>query len=163
MSDSDSDDRSSSSVVLSDEAARLVSFLLVLIVFSASYALLAVESGRRLPTKRVVLFLFGCILLRGLLAIAAYDRRGSQLVQSLGALALLPALGFFYLYATKQRTTGLETGGEPIWWTDLRPVHGALWLSFAACALLRSEFAWLFLAADVTLGLGVWLVRVNSL
>jgi hypothetical protein len=136
------------------------STVVALVVSLAILASLVVQFGRaRLPVARVLLFLLGCILVRALITLIAYRQRGTAFARNMGALALLPALGFFYLYATKQRAIGPETFGERIWWTELRPVHGALWLAFAASALVRSEFAWVFLSADLALGLGAWLAR----
>ena len=37
------------------------------------------------------------------------------------------ALGFITIYVFGWRKTGLETMGAPIWWNDLRPLHGALY------------------------------------
>jgi len=49
----------------------------------------------------------------------------------LGYLALLPAIGFIYLFFTGKRTSGLETQGAPIWWSRFRIIHGLLYLLFA--------------------------------
>jgi hypothetical protein len=75
----------------------------------------------------------------------------------MGTLALLPAAGFFSIYAMGWRQTGVEVGGGRIWWNDLRPVHGALYLAFAVLALRRSALAYVPLALDVVVGLIAYL------
>jgi hypothetical protein len=63
-----------------------------------------------------------------------------------------------YIWANGLRTTGIETGGERIWWNDLRPVHSMLYGLFAFMALNNmSEHAWKVLLLDVTIGFAAWL------
>ncbi len=102
-------------------------------------------------TKGLLLFLVGCIGTR--LAFALLARQRTDLLPYLAVLALLPAIGFFAIYLTRSRKTGGEVFGKPIWWDHLRPVHGALYLAFAAMAWRRDPNAWLILLADVTFGL----------
>ena len=64
--------------------------------------------------QRIVLFLVGCIGIRSLFVIIAKYINASY-------LALLPAIGFMYIYLTGSRKTGPETFGEKIWWNNLRP------------------------------------------
>jgi hypothetical protein len=71
----------------------------------------------------------------------------------MGYLALLPAIGFLVIYSLGLRKSGAETFGAPIWWNDLRPLHGFLYLMFAWCAINGDRTAWLFLLVDVLLGL----------
>ena len=49
--------------------------------------------------KRFVLFIGGCILLRGLLVVIA-KRTQRKNLPTLGYLALIPAIGFTYIYLT---------------------------------------------------------------
>jgi hypothetical protein len=76
----------------------------------------------------------------------------------LGAFALLPGVGFLYIYFTGRNRTG-GVFGESAWWDSLRPVHGVLYLAFAALALLRVRTAWVILAADVAIGVAAYLNR----
>jgi len=46
-------------------------------------------------------------------------------------IALLFSLGQFYLYINDLRKTGIEVFGIKIWWNQLRPVHGVLYLLFS--------------------------------
>lgn len=106
--------------------------------------------------RRVVPFVFGCLGSRIALVWLAYTY--PQWLRVMGFLALLPALGFFTIWVTGSRHTGIETGGAPIWWNWLRPVHGFLYLLFAALAISGiHEHAWKVLALDVFIGFTMWL------
>ena len=76
----------------------------------------------------------------------------------MGALALLPALGFIIIYFTGIRSTGAEVFGEKIWWNDLRIVHAMLYILFAIYAFQNKWFAWVPLGVDVAIGLGAFLI-----
>ena len=102
--------------------------------------------------KRFVLFLTACMGTRLLLAILAKNANKSILL-IMGVIALLPATGFFYLFFSGKRKTGTETFGAKIWWNNLRPVHGILYLLFAIYAIRGDKKAWLFLLLDVIVGL----------
>lgn len=108
--------------------------------------------------KRILLFLLGCIGLRILFVFVAKGI-DPQHLPILGFLALIPATGFAYLFITKKRTSGLEVFGQKIWWMNLRPVHSLLYFSFALAAITRRSYAWMFLAADVLLGLSAFLIH----
>jgi hypothetical protein len=108
--------------------------------------------------QRVLLFLIGCIGSRtALAALAKYA--SPDWLQTMGALALIPAIGFYVIFVFKLRETGPEVFGDKIWWNNLRPVHGTMYLLFAIFALQKKEFAWMFLAADVTFGLLAYLAH----
>ena len=77
----------------------------------------------------------------------------------MGALALIPAIGFFTIYFGKLRKTGAEVFGERIWWNDLRPVHGFLYALFAILALQRNTKAWIVLLVDVAIGLTAFIMH----
>ena len=108
-------------------------------------------------TKRVALFLIGCIGLRSALVWLAYACDPAYL-PLMGALALIPAAGFMTIYFGGLRKTGAEVFGERIWWNDLRPLHGILYALFALMALNRDRRAWLVLLVDVVVGFAafVW-------
>ena len=72
--------------------------------------------------KRFLLFLIGCIGLRSLFVVIAKNI-DIKLLPYLGYLALLPALGFIFIFTTGSRRTGKEVFGGKIWWNNLRPVH----------------------------------------
>ena len=113
--------------------------------------------------KRFLLFLGGCIPLRLFIVFIAWVI-SIKYLPLLGYIALLPAIGFFYLFLSGKRQTGLETQGAPIWWSKFRPIHGSLYLLFAIYAIKRVRSAYLFLLADVLIGLMlfVWFHSKNG-
>ena len=107
--------------------------------------------------KRFLLFLIGCIGTRSLFVYLAYIASTTYL-KYMGYLALLPAIGFFYLFLSGSRKTGGEVFGDKIWWNDLRPVHGTMYLLFAYNAINGNDSAWIYLLADVIIGLISFLI-----
>lgn len=107
--------------------------------------------------QRFLIFLIGCIGVRTLLVIIA-KYIDTQHLKYLGYAALLPAIGFIYIYLTDSRKTGIETGGEKIWWNDLRPIHSMLYFLFAYNAIAGNENSWIYLLVDVLLGLTSFLL-----
>lgn len=101
--------------------------------------------------QRWLLFLIGCIGSRVAFTVWAKTASSSVLTY-LGVIALLPAIGFWYLYLTDQRKTGPEVFGGRIWWNTLRPLHGTMYAIFAVLALFGIQQAWMVLAIDVLLG-----------
>jgi hypothetical protein len=106
--------------------------------------------------KRFILFLFGCIGFRSLLVYIA-KTTNKFFLQIMGYIALLPAFGFFYIYFTGSRKTGMEVFGDKIWWNNLRPIHGTLYLLFAYNAIYGNSNAYLYLLLDVIVGLASFL------
>lgn len=107
--------------------------------------------------KRFLLFLFGCIPTR--LAIMYLAKIISlQYLPILGFVALIPAIGFIYLYISGTRKSGPETFGDKIWWNDLRPIHSLFYFLFAYNAINKVTTAWLFLLYDVIFGLLSFLI-----
>jgi membrane protein insertase Oxa1/YidC/SpoIIIJ len=105
--------------------------------------------------KRILLFLFGCVPARAALIYIAT----TSFKQALAALLTIPAFGFFYLYATNSRLTGAETFGEPIWWKDLRVVHGMFYAWFVVSAVLDMPHAALPLVLDLAFGIVAFLTH----
>jgi Na+/H+ antiporter NhaC len=70
--------------------------------------------------KRFLLFLIGCIGTRILFVIIAKNIYNKYLPY-LGYLAMVPAIGFIYIYLTNSRQTGAEVFGGKIWWNNIRP------------------------------------------
>ncbi|NDC31478.1 MAG: hypothetical protein EBZ58_11180 [Bacteroidetes bacterium] len=71
----------------------------------------------------------------------------------LGYLALLPAIGFTYIFFTNSRQTGAEVFGDKIWWNNMRPIHAILYGLFAWYAINKNNNSWIFLLFDVIIGL----------
>jgi len=107
--------------------------------------------------KRFLLFLIGCIGTRLLLAYLA-KKVNITLLKYMGYIALLPAVGFIYIFFSGSRKTGVEVFGEKIWWNNLRPIHSLLYFLFAYYAIKGNKNAWKFLIADVILGLISFLI-----
>jgi hypothetical protein len=107
--------------------------------------------------KRMILFLTGCIGLRSLFVIIA-KYINTNYLKYLGYLALLPAIGFIYIYLTGTRQTGPETFGDKIWWNNLRPIHATLYFLFAYNAIIGNKQSWIYLLADVLIGLISFLI-----
>ena len=108
--------------------------------------------------QRFLMFLIGCIGLRLLFAIIAKYVNANYL-KYLGYLALLPAIGFLYIFLTGARKTGPETFGAKIWWNNLRPLHSLLYFLFAYNAIIGNKQAWVYLLVDVLFGLISFLVH----
>jgi hypothetical protein len=102
--------------------------------------------------KRFLLFLFGCIGTRSLFVVLA-KKASTEYLKYMGYLALLPAIGFIYIYLTGSRKIGGETFGDKIWWNDLRPLHSLIYFLFAYNAITGNKNAWLYLLFDVIFGL----------
>ena len=101
---------------------------------------------------RFILFLFGCIGMRLLFVIIAKNV-SIKMLYYLGFLALLPAIGFVYIFATGSRKTGPEVLGDKIWWNNLRPLHALLYSLFAYNAIQGNPNSWIYLFLDVIIGL----------
>ena len=108
--------------------------------------------------KRFLMFLIGCIGVRSLFVIIA-KYINTKYLKYLGYLALLPAIGFIYIYLTGSRETGAEVFGEKIWWNNLRPVHSILYFLFAYNAIIGNKQSWIYLLIDVLIGLISFLIH----
>lgn len=101
-----------------------------------------------------VLFLLGCIPVRIALAILAYKLSSDQL-QTLSIPLFLIGASFLYLYVFNKRLDAPEAGGKT-WWSNLRPIHGMLYLTAALYASRGDHLAAAVLGADVAFGLFVF-------
>ncbi len=101
---------------------------------------------------RIVLFLIGCMGIRSLFVIIA-KMANTTILPYLGSLALLPAIGFFYNFFIGSRKADTGLFGGPVWWKNLRPIHGLLYSLFAYNAINKNTNAWIYLLVDVLVGL----------
>lgn len=108
--------------------------------------------------QRMLMFLIGCIGTRSLFVIIA-KYINIKYLKYLGYLALLPAVGFMFIYLTGTRKTGAETFGEKIWWNNLRPIHSILYFLFAYNAIIGNKYSWIYLLVDVLFGLTSFLIH----
>lgn len=113
--------------------------------------------------KRLMMFLFGCIIVRCLIVVVA-KYINTEYLKYLGYLAILPAIGFMYIYISGSRKIGTETFGEKIWWNNLRPIHSILYGLFAYNAIIGNKESWKYLLVDVLIGLISFIIyhSVNS-
>ena len=102
--------------------------------------------------KRFILFLCGCILVR-LIFVYLAKVISLKYLPFLGYLALIPAIGFTYIFLTGSRKIGVEVFGDKIWWNNLRPIHAILYFLFAYNAINRVSSSWVYLLIDVVIGL----------
>lgn len=109
-------------------------------------------------TNRMRLFLVGCMSARVIISIIAkyvgYNMNWAMPL--LGAIALLPATGFIVQFVFGLRETGRGAAGGKIWWTNMRPIHGVMYLLFAMFAFRKKPFAWRVLLVDALIGLLAW-------
>lgn len=104
------------------------------------------------------LFLLGCIPTRILLFYIAYLFSNScekkQGLKNLFSLfTLMIGISFIVIYLNGWRKTGIETEGRLIWWNDIRPLHGFMFITFSLLNFLNFKYSWIFLALDVIIGL----------
>ncbi len=102
--------------------------------------------------KRFLLFLVGCIGTRSLFVYLA-KTASKTLLRYMGYIATLIGIGFIYIFLTGSRKTGPEVFGDKIWWNNLRPIHGLLYLLFAYNAIQGNKNSWVYLLVDVIIGL----------
>ncbi len=103
-------------------------------------------------TKRIALFLLGCMGARSLLVYLAYKPSTRHLVS---LFCIVVAIGFMYIYLTGTRKTGPEVFGDIIWWNHLRPVHATLYATTALMIWTKTyaNDAWKVLLLDLVIGL----------
>jgi len=107
--------------------------------------------------KLFLYFLVGCVGIRLLFVIIA-KYINKKYLKYLGYIALLPAIGFMYIYISGART-GLGAFGEKIWWNHLRPIHSLLYFLFAYNAIMGNKQSWIYLLIDVSISLVSFLIH----
>jgi len=108
--------------------------------------------------KSMALFLAGCIPVRLLLSYLSYvSYTNTKYMSMIGVVCLVISFGFIMNYAFGLRKTGVETFGQPIWWNDLRPVHGFLYILAGYCSFYSRENVWKILLLDTMIGLVAFL------
>ena len=101
--------------------------------------------------KRIALFLLLCMPSRLIFAYVS-KTASEESLKLMGLLALLPAIGFSYIYVSNSRKVGAETFGAKIWWNDLRPLHSLLYFTFSYMALTNTPNAYKALVLDALIG-----------
>ena len=100
---------------------------------------------------RQLLFVFGCMPLRFLLAYIAYTI-SSNLLPYLGIILFIIGASMLYLYFTNGRLNAPEGGGVT-WWKNLRLLHGSLFICAAIYAFNKDNYAYIPLLIDPIVGL----------
>ena len=108
--------------------------------------------------KRILTFLVLCIGARLGLAYLAKNLSGKWSLL-LATIITAMGMGFLIIYFGGLRKTGAETGGKPIWWNSLRPIHGVLYL-IAAGLLFYRHRCWgsQVIVVDTLIGLTAFLL-----
>jgi hypothetical protein len=112
-------------------------------------------------TTSQLLVLFGCIPLRIFIAYIS-TRIPEEHLQLFAIPLLLIGLGFLFVYFTGSRMNAPESGTGKAWWSDLRILHGMLYLTAAVYALQKKNTVWIPLTIDIVFGIIVFLVHYNS-
>jgi hypothetical protein len=108
-------------------------------------------------TKSISLFVSVCMPIRILIAMVPLYIRTDNLPYY-GALLLMFAFGFLYLYFNNLRLNASEGSGTT-WWANYRLLHGLLYLTAAIYSFQEKIIAALPLAIDVGLGLILFIFR----
>ena len=104
------------------------------------------------------IFLIGCIGTRLLLSIYS---KYSKYLKILNLITFIIGLSFIILYIFDLRKTGFEATNNIIWWNEMRPIHGSLYLLFSIYYSKNNSRnkAWLFLLIDTCIGLFVYILK----
>ena len=108
--------------------------------------------------NKKISFLIGCIGSRLLLVIFSKYIKYSKI---LNIITFLIGLSFLILYTFDLRKTGFEATNNIIWWNDIRPIHGTLYILFSIYYLKKKKYAWIILLIDVIFGLIIYLFKMN--
>jgi hypothetical protein len=111
-------------------------------------------------TKRILLFLFGCIPVRLAIAYYAYTLQPKG-IKILSFIFLIIGTSMAYLALANKRLSGPETFGENIWWTPhMRIVHATMYLLFFILAFINYPKSYIILFIDVILGLSAFSIHL---
>lgn len=105
--------------------------------------------------QRIMYFIFGCLLVRTIIAILPIYLP-YEWFSYLGTILLAIGVYFLCLYFNDLRLYAPEGGGIT-WWANFRLLHGALYLVAAHYLLKKQRIAWIPLTMDVILGLLLFL------
>ena len=116
-----------------------------------------------METKRMLLFLVGCIGMRTLLTVTSIEvtkiQNGLLYLKYMGYVAIFISMGFIYLYVNGNKYADNQLSqykDKKLWWKNLRIVHGIMYSLFALFAIQMKSYAWVPLALDTIIGLSVW-------
>jgi len=111
--------------------------------------------------KRIFLFSFLCIPTRFMFMYLS-DKYAESYSHYFILVALLFSIAQFYLYITDSRKTGIEVFGADIWWNQLRPVHGMLYLLFCVYTYKKQNHAYIPLLIDIITAIIAFILYHNN-
>ena len=98
----------------------------------------------------IILYFSICVFVRLSLAISSKNLSFKKFPYLL--LITIPiSLGFFYQFFRKNRRM-IGAFNNKVWWHHLRIIHAINYLLFSILYILNNNNAWLFLLADVLIG-----------
>ncbi len=109
--------------------------------------------------RRPILFLGLCMTVR--LGLTFLARKYPETASQYAWMAIIPVIGWLWIYFVSGRDTGPEVFGDKIWWNYLRPVHAILWSAFAYMSYTGHEMAWMALFIDTLIGFTGWLQQAG--
>lgn len=101
--------------------------------------------------NRVIYFISLCIPLRIIISLLPLYMPENYLFY-MGLITLIPSFVFLYLYFFNKRLNAFEAGGKT-WWSNLRLIHGLLYLCASIYLLQSKRLAFIPFIADVIIGL----------
>ena len=105
--------------------------------------------------KIFILFIFGCIVIRGIFVIIAI-KIPKKYLPYFGYIGIAIGLGFIYTFLINKKKG--STFNQTAWWHNLRPFHAILYLLFGYLAINKSNYAYFPLLIDVIFGLLSFLI-----
>lgn len=106
--------------------------------------------------KRILYFIFACLLVRSLFVVSSYlilknNHTKLRLIFSFFALSI--GLSFLNQYRMKEK---IGNFGGPAYWHPFRLVHGIIYIIFGILAFCNIKKAYLLLLLDVIIGILVF-------
>ena len=98
-----------------------------------------------------LLFLLGCIPVRLFLVYISTQIPADKL-KYFGIPLFLIAISFLFLYFTNGRMNAPEASGGVTWWSNLRIIHGLLYLAASVYSFQGKPQVWIPLLIDVIFG-----------
>jgi hypothetical protein len=121
-----------------------------------------------ISNRRILTFLFGCILVRSILVYLAYYLQKNKKTFFLNlhiSICFLIGLSMILIYfginkenADKQLQVW-EDDDPVLWWNDLRILHGSLYIIFSILTAFGIENTWIILLLDTIIGLCAWAIH----
>jgi small-conductance mechanosensitive channel len=107
-------------------------------------------------SKRILLFLIGCMGTQLLLALLSKNV-SDDILYKMGIIALFFAITSIYMFFNDERKTGTKViSGATVWWHSLRPVHAILYFLFAYYAINKKKNAWKILLINTLISFFAW-------